>query len=619
MAVALARVTYLLAIGRGRLIDSRRGPITVPVYLGDSVQWTQRVDLFSDDHLLIPTGTGSTLFEDELRFPDHLLADAGRFDRLISELASLASKSRAPGTVPSLATLFKRLAVAETDQRAIRESFEVLCRLQDEGRDHIWSYYIRNLVRPVWLSRIENRVDILVGNPPWLSFRHMPTDMQVVFREMSEARGLWHGNVVATQQDLSGLFVARAAQQYLKVGGAFAFVLPNAVLDRGYFAGFRSGKYFDPAEPTTVTFTGSWDLRRLRPHFFPRGGAVVFGRRTDNAARVLTAETTRWTGILPRGAHRWEDVRSFVKRESALLVRDDDTAKAPSPYAARFSNGATIFPRVLFFVEPQPASPLGFGAGRLAIRSARSSTEKPPWKNLPALEGVVETEFVRPVLLGESIIPYRVLPAREAVLPIQGNKLLEGDSARLALYPGMAEWWQRAERLWEQHRSSDRLTLLEQLDFRRKLTIQLPGTPLRVVYGKAGMHVAAALVENPNMIIDHKLYWSTVSSYDEALYLCAILNCPALTQLVRPLMSYGKDERDIDKHLWKLQIPLYDSGNDAHVRLAALGQIEAASVAQLELDESKNFVKLRKVVREALSQMSYAREIDELVSELLDH
>ena len=39
VAVTLARVTYLLAIGRDRLIHPDRGPIQVPVYLGDAVQW----------------------------------------------------------------------------------------------------------------------------------------------------------------------------------------------------------------------------------------------------------------------------------------------------------------------------------------------------------------------------------------------------------------------------------------------------------------------------------------------------------------------------------------------------------------------------------------------------
>ena len=83
----------------------------------------------------------------------------------------------------------------------------------------------------------------------------------------------------------------------------------------------------------------------------------------------------------------------------------------------RFAEGAAITPRVLYFVEPQPASPLGVGAGRRAVQSTRSSIEKAPWKNLSGMAGVVETEFVRPVLLGESILPYRALPPREAVLP----------------------------------------------------------------------------------------------------------------------------------------------------------------------------------------------------------
>ncbi|MEV4001928.1 N-6 DNA methylase [Actinomadura sp. NPDC049753] len=616
VAVALARVTYLLAIGRDRLTDQRRGPITVPVYLGDSIQWTQRVDLFSEGNLLISAGVGNRMYEDELRFPDHLLADAGAFDRLISELADLATKNRTPGSIPRLTALFKRLAIPEADQPAITDSFRTLCELHDEGRDHIWSYYIRNLVRPVWLSRTANRVDVLVGNPPWLSYRYMPAEMQKIFRQMSQDRGLWHGNTVATQQDLSGLFVARAVQQYLKTGGTFAFVLPNAVLDRGYFAGFRAGHYPDPSEVTTVAFTESWDLRRIRPHFFPRGGAVVLGRRSSTAQR-LPVETQRWTGKLPRGSLTWAEATVHLSRHPARLVVHDVDDEAPSPYGARFANGATIFPRLLFFVRPQPSSPLGYGAGRRAVQSQRSSTEKKPWKDLPDLSEVVETEFIRPVLLGESVLPYRVLPPREAVLPLAGTEILHSDHDRLDLYPGLSRWWRSAEQLWNENRSSDRLSLLDQLDFRRKLSVQLPGTPLRLVYGKAGMHVAAALVDNPTAVIDHKLYWATVTSRAEGMYLCAILNSPALTDAVRPLMSYGKDERDIDKHLWKLPIPLYNPDNPVHQRLADLGQTEADLINELDLDTSGNFVALRRSARDALAAGTAAPEIEEIVIELL--
>ncbi|MGH3977427.1 MAG: N-6 DNA methylase [Pseudonocardiaceae bacterium] len=618
VAVTLARVTYLLAIGRERLLAADRGAITVPVYLGDSVQWNQRLDLLTEGHLVVPTGSGDQLFDSGFRFPDRFLADAARFDRLVSSLADQAAKRPAAAQTPTLpAGLLHRLAVAEDDRPVVEENFRLMCRLSDEGRDHIWSYYIRNLARPAWLARPENRVDVLVGNPPWLSYRYMPDDMQTAFRQMSRTRQLWHGGEVATHQDLSALFVARTAQQYLADGGSFAFVMPNAVLDREYYAGFRTGNYPDSADPIAVNFTGSWDLRRLRPHFFPRGAAVVFGQRsTTQFGKPLPSRTTRWTGQLPRGNDMWDVVSGHLAQHDADLVMHDDEVIG-SPYRTRFAQGASVVPRVLFMVERLQSGPLGLAAGRQAVRSARSSTEKAPWKELCSLEGVVETEFIRPTLLGESILPFRVLAPRHAVLPLEGTELFDGEHPRLDLYPGLAEWWRRAEQIWLFHRSTDRLTLRDQLDFRSKLTNQLPTPPLRVVYGKAGMHVAAALVENPSTVVDHTLYWGAVSSRSEGLYLCALLNSRNTTELVRPLMSYGKDERHIDKYVWKLPIPVFDGINPAHRRLSELGEQCADLVAALDLGDSGNFVALRRRVRTALAADPSASEINEIVLDLL--
>ena len=55
VAVTLARVTYLLAIGRDKLTNPSRGTIQVPVYLGDSIQWQeQQLDLWTAGNLVIP-------------------------------------------------------------------------------------------------------------------------------------------------------------------------------------------------------------------------------------------------------------------------------------------------------------------------------------------------------------------------------------------------------------------------------------------------------------------------------------------------------------------------------------------------------------------------------------
>ncbi|TIQ91904.1 MAG: SAM-dependent DNA methyltransferase, partial [Mesorhizobium sp.] len=162
VAVTLARVTYLLAIGRQRLIDPDRKTIRIPVYLGDSLQWQeQSIDLWAAGNLVIRADDKRDLFGNELSFPDALLDDAARFDELVNEMANRASH-RKPGTpIPTLRAVLQRLAIQEKHHATIEGTFKTMCRLHDEGRDHIWGYYIRNLARPLWLSRPGNRVDVL--------------------------------------------------------------------------------------------------------------------------------------------------------------------------------------------------------------------------------------------------------------------------------------------------------------------------------------------------------------------------------------------------------------------------------------------------------------------------
>lgn len=618
VAVSFARVTYLLAIGQQLLTDPSRGPIRVPVYLGDSMQWQQRLDLLTADHLVVPVEDEVELFASELRFPDHLLADQGRFDALVIELADLASRRQKGGQIPALGSVFRRHAIRPEGQPSLTATFGLLCRLHDEGRNHIWGYYVRNLARPLWLSRLENRVDAVIGNPPWLAYRYMASDMQRSFREMCGVRGLWHGASVATNQDLSALFVARVVQLYLRPGGRFAFVMPNAALDRRQFAGFRTGRFSDHREPTRVTFERPWDLRRLRPHFFPRAASVVFGRRAgwdEPSSAELPDEAEQWRGRIDKVNASWEEARNGISREVAGTVVSGQLAR--SPYHARFAQGATVVPRALFVVEEQAAGPLGIAAGGRAVRSAKSAYEKPPWRDLPRLEGIVEADFIRPLYLGESVLPFRLLPALRCVVPWNGERLLNGEDPRIDMYPRVAAWWREAERLWLANRSSDRLSLLDRLDYRAGFRHQFPVTGQRIVYAKAGMHLAAARVTDLEAVIDHKLYWAIAGSDEEALYLCSILNSPTVTERVRPLMAYGKDERDIDMAVWRLPVPIFDPARPEHQRLVTLGRLAEGLAARLTIDEGKYFSALRRQIRGHLAESEIGGEIDELVEWLL--
>lgn len=613
VAVTFARVTYLLAIGRDRLTAPDRGEIYIPVYLGDSLQWhEQNLNLWSHDALVIQADDGRELFGSELRFPDRLLADAREFDRLVEELARRAASSTSGRPPPSLASLLTRFGIRPEEQATIEATFATMHRLHHEGRNHIWGYYVRNMARPMWLAREANRVDLLIGNPPWLAYRHMPEEMQATFKTMSERRNLWAGRELATHQDLSALFVARAVELYLRVGGRVAMVLPNAAVDREQYSGFRGGNYSDPVGAVSLAFDGSWDLRRIRPHFFPRGASVVFALRTKEPV-PLGDETVVWSGKLTSPNMEWNQAQALLDQVPGVIRRVGKSAK--SAFGARFGQGATFAPRLLFLVNERPAGPLGLPAGRLAVTSSRSNYEDKRYKDLPSVDGVVESEFVRPIFSGESLLPYRVVDPLRAVIPCSSTGILS--PREIELHSGLKSWWDQAERVWEAHRTSDRLTLMDQLDYQSKMSRQLPIAPFRVIYNASGMHLSAAKVRNPRAIMSKSLYWAAFQEEAEADFLCAILNSSVTTDMVRPYMSYGKDERHIDKHIWQLPIPNFDPLDPAHQEIAALGREVSQLMQEQPVDASVHFPAARRQFRRLIEESSAGVRISELTYELL--
>lgn len=611
VAVTLARVTYLLAIGVDRLQHPDRPPFSVPVYLGDSMQWGQQNTLLNTDALTVPTD-GGQLFGDELSFPQRLLNDAGRFDRLVAELADRAADRKLHTPPPSLSSLLRLFAIHPDDQPMITDTFRIMCELHDRGRNHIWGYYVRNLARPLSLAAADNRVDVLVGNPPWLAYRYMTPGMKAEFRDMSRARDFWAGSAVTTNQDLSALFVARSVELYLREHGRFAFVMPLAVLTRRQYAGFRTGKWSSPGTNVNAALDPPWDLHAVKPSFFPVPASVVLGRRTTDSGTAATSEAITWSGRLPGRNASLDTSRPLLQHVTATRA----AVAATSPYAPRFTQGATLVPRMLVLVDAQQAGPLGAGAGRRTVRSKRSANEKRPWKDLPDLTGSIERQFVRPVHVGDTVLPFRELVPRLGIIPWDGHRLLHGGDERLDLHPGLATWWRRAEELWETHRTSA-MTLLDRVDYQRTLQNQFPAGPHRIVYSKGGMYLAAARISDPNIVIDHGLYWAAASGIDEARYLTVILNSSTLLELVRPLQARGEhNPRHFDKYVFKVPIPLYQLDDPAHARLVALGERAEDVAAGVELP-AVSFQTQRRRIREALVLDGVSKEIDEHVRQLL--
>jgi SAM-dependent methyltransferase len=612
VAVLIARVTYLLALGE-RLRQPDRPRLSIPVYLGDSLQWNTR-GFLAEREVLIEVPDGPLL-----EFPASVAREPSTFDAIIQAMLDLSSQDAAPEALQGW--LHREHQLDDKSQALLVQTYARLRALRQQKRNHIWGYVARNLVRPVWLSSEEQRPDLVIGNPPWLAYRFMSRSTQRTFRDECQRRSLWAGGKVATHQDLSGYFFARCVELYLRDQGSIAFVMPYAALNRAQFRGFRLG-WFGTRRGrkgqqvfATVRFTEGWAFDESVQPLFEVPSCVLFGARKETAP--LPRDVTAASGTLPRRDATPEEAERALRWRRAPWPAAADE-EAGSSYRKQFKNGATIFPRVLCTVHRVAGGFLGENPDAPLVESRRTRQEKSPWKDLPPLRGNVELEFLRPLYLGESIAPFRLLDAVLTVIPWDDHsqRLLDAAEAQRQGYRHLATWMAQAEQLWRGY-SRASITFVEQIDYYGKLTAQFPVAPVRVLYGASGTLPAAAVFRNGRAVIEHALYWMAAEE-EEAHYLAAILNSETARSRVAHLQARGQwGARHFDKLMLELPIPNFDPSQALHKNLAAAARHAEEIAARVPLPLGIHFVRARQHIRQALREDGVAQRIDELVMQLL--
>jgi hypothetical protein len=439
--------------------------------------------------------------------------------------------------------------------------------------------------------------------------------LQKRFKELAKGERVYVGGKFATQNDLSALFTVRAAGLYLRASGRLAFVLPLAALSRGQFEKFRSGSF----DTKRLAFDEVWTMDDSVQPLFPVPSCVVFAR-TRATAKPMPKTVRAYSGDLPfRDApEELADDRLDVRENAPIPV--PGKFEGGSPYRRMFRQGATLVPRMLCLIERRSASGLlGSDPSRPHVVSRRTSQEKRPWKDLPGIEASVEAEFIRPVLLGESILPFRVWRPLEGVVPVtKSGVVLDAEAAATRGYSGLHDWMRAAEAVWNKHRASG-LSILEQFDYYGKLTAQFPSSPIRVLYTASGTIPAAVSLTTQSDVVEHGVYWAPARSAAEAKYLCAILASEAARKGAEHLQSRGQwGARHFDKVMFTLPIPLFDEKKPLHRDLATTADEAEEIAANVDIPENLGFQRARKLVREALLDAGVSQRIDRLVTRLLD-
>lgn len=634
LAAIITRINYLLALlphvdtPGGPVRDGKpfSGVLTIPVHNADSLTVT---DAISKDEVLMIAVEG----EEKFVIPLHAVRDPGRLIEILRSMDSYAHRGfdnseLISGFDMQVAELYpqQKRTRGEYDltQTYWRNNLRLLKTLIDQRRNSIWIYVLKNRSQPLILAL--RKFDVLIGNPPWLSYRFIKDKAyQRDVKSLTLEYGLLDPGEVKlfTQMDLSTLFYAFCEDKYLAEGGQIAFVMPRSVL-----TGAKQHRAFQQRGMTRII-----DLKDVEPLFNVETCVVV--RQTDSLLSGAIPATV-YSGRLPRHEMRLDEAQSYLERRSDTFSALQESAVQSPHYYAHFKQGATLVPRNLVFAKPiRLPHPEATAFNPMLMTDPDMDRDaKAPWKGLK-LDGHADPRFWFSTLLSKHLVPFGVRQFNLLVLPLEVDDdgrprlLTHADVVKAGDKPTDDAWFGPAELNWNRHKKETTpQTLWEWLNYQNKLISQRTRGIVKAVYNTSGTHIAATVVDTRSelprpyrfptqgFMTDTTTYSMDFESVDEAHYLCAILNAPCVDETIKRYQPRGLfGERHIHRRPFEIcPIPLFDPANRDHLSLARLSREAHAAVAPLYLAEM-SVAKAREAARRAAAPQ--LDQIDSIARRLL--
>ena len=342
VAVELAKTTKALAFASElnfRITDEPG------IFLGDSLQWSLRTEqarAIDGNVVELPTGDAN----DPIRLPYGMVM-SDRFIPLLNRMFEFAKFKDDPHDEDALLSVLDLRS--EADRKTVVIAFRRFREYMQTGRNHVWMWYIENLVQPLRLGA--KPMTRLIGNPPWVVYGKMTSDRQDELSAHAKDRNLWATAKNAPNNDLAATFVATCVDEYLAPGGRFGFVMPYATLRAGQWEPFRTGKWSsrssDRATKADLS-SPAWDLTKINEPPFPHvHSSVVFGNRVDTTTQTKSAQPLRSilraSGSEVNASMGWNEVKPKLKWTRAT----EWPFKPSDEYANRFRRGADLSPQSL--------------------------------------------------------------------------------------------------------------------------------------------------------------------------------------------------------------------------------------------------------------------------------
>jgi N-6 DNA Methylase len=616
VSALMARVNLLLALGdRAALLPE----VTFHVFQADSIVLprvvTDQLDLdASGDFITVSTAIG------DFQVPSLMMTGT----RMAILRRNLEVGLRESVSEDLFLQILRSQLLAEGEISAVEVDeirdvvlalYQQMCVLRDEGRDDVWARVLEQFVSPYLLED----VDLVVGNPPWVSWKDLPDAWKERSEPIWRAWGLWRtsGRQGIPLSDVSTLLLARSMVTYAPTG-VVAMLLPQSVqlADPGGNA-FRRSQFrpesadrTDRGDDINVPFRvlAIDDFVVINPFSPDASNQTIALYAVPNTEPVFPIPGTLWRRVSRQQIRaEWPWARAeerLTAQQVAIAPVDPDNRESPWGLEApenslrlRAGGGASYsFGRgfetrgldglfLFAILTPEPTRPNAHIRVRNDPEAGRNTAGE------TARQGVVEAAFFWPLVKGEDVQRWVVASTDRYVLVpyiVDGVSVADldldtaaSDAPRLLQFaqPWLARY---------QGRSMYRRDLSDEFPWELSGPVEhlrAEGALVFVRYLATGGRPAAA-VREPSL--DQRLGRTTLplpnnksniyytSDPDEAHFIAAFINSePAQSALARFAVSTGVTPAA----LARLPMPRFDPANESHIALAVLGRAAATDAA----------------------------------------
>jgi len=619
VAVLMAKANILLALAP-ELKGKRDYDVHLRVYMADTLQTAEKK---GKTYLAIPEGTGR-----DFAIPLKSLELNRDLDTVVDSMTAFARRAVGSDALMESARkgfLGKIRNFTDEEITLWNINFALMVDLIKNRQDTVWGFILKNAFRPAYLRR--TKVDVVIGNPPWLSFRDIAEPAyKDRIKELTfgyDLLGAGERNLF-TQMDTSTLFFVHCKKEFLRASGKIAFVMPKTtVLPAKQHAGFQRYGASAIHDFSKVSVVGL-----KNQHFFNVKSCVVID---DGEWATTSIPMTIWEGVLPRKNLTLRQTRHLLtatKTTHDFLAWDG----TKSPYYDRAFQGATLNPHTLWFVEPDGTVPLNTSRPMLKTsQSAYRLCKEEKWKL--RVKGPVEKEFLFATALSDDILPFFIRDLTLCVLPVAARGdhyvLMSSEEILGEGFESASDWVKRAEKIFRKHSKDTKITAQGYLNYQSKLFDQDPRFRFLVLYNKSGTNISAAYLGASDhrkighlavqgFVAESVTYRIQVDGEAEARYLTAILNSGVVNKAIKPYQTEGvyHGKRDIHRRPFEVcAIPQFSPSDSDHLQLVDLARSASSTIAKWGPTMEGGLAKVRETARQLIA--AELSRIDSIVTRML--